>query len=42
MAISKDSSNMCLIDEGDYPSHYSFHGGYSDDEIYVPLIVLSD
>ena len=42
MAISKDSSKICLIDEGDYPIHYSFHGGYSDDEIYIPLIVLSN
>ena len=42
MAISKDSSKICLIDEGDYPIHYSFHGWYSDDEIYIPLIVLSN
>ena len=41
MAFPKEKSNKCLIGEGDY-NIYSFHGGYSDDEIYIPLIVLSN
>jgi hypothetical protein len=38
IAIAYDS-NKCIITEGDevFTSH---HAGYSDDEIYVPLIVI--
>jgi len=41
MAFAKDSSNMCLIGDNDN-NMYSYHGGYSDDEIYIPLIVISN
>ena len=41
MAISKDSGNKALLGESDH-NMGSYHGGYSDDEIYVPLIVLSN
>ena len=41
MAISKDSSNKSLVGESD-GGMTSYHGGYSDDEIYVPLIVISN
>ena len=41
MAIAKDSSNKALLGEGDH-GMASYHGGYSDDEIYLPLIVLSN
>ena len=40
MAFPKEKSKKCLIGEGD-SDLYSFHGGYSDEEIYIPLIVLS-
>ena len=42
MGFAKDSSKICLVGEDDTSSSYSFHGGYSDDEIYVPLIVISN
>ena len=41
MAIPKYFSNKCLIKEENY-NIVSFHGGNSDDEIYVPLIVISN
>lgn len=34
-----DHSNKCLIDEGDEVL-YSHHAGYTEDEIYIPLIVI--
>ena len=41
MAISKDSASACLL--GNYDGNlYSYHGGNSDEEIYVPLIVISN
>lgn len=40
LAFSKDSSKICLNEEGNHT--ISFHGGYSDDEIYIPLIVISN
>ena len=41
MAIAKDSSNKVLLGEYDNGMP-SYHGGYSDDEIYIPLIVISN
>ena len=41
MAISKDSGNKALLGETDH-NMGSYHGGYSDDEIYIPLIVVSN
>ena len=41
MAISKDSVKACLIGDND-AAPYSYHGGNSDEEIYVPLIVISN
>ena len=41
MAIAKDNSNKALLGESDHGMS-SYHGGYSDDEIYVPLIVISN
>ena len=41
MAFSKDSSKLTLIAEGDNIDP-SYHGGYSDDELYIPLIVISN
>jgi len=40
MAFSKDYSRKALMTENSRP--VSFHGGYSDEEIYVPLIVISN
>ena len=40
MGLSKDSSDVCLVGDGDSIST-SYHGGNNDDEIYVPLIVIS-
>ena len=40
MAFSKDYSRKALMTENARP--VSFHGGYSDEEIYVPLIVVSN
>ena len=42
MAFSKDNSKIAIIGEGDSFRNTSFHGGYSDDEIYVPLIIISN
>ena len=41
MAIAKDNSNKALLGESDHGMS-SYHGGYSDDEIHVPLIVISN
>ena len=40
MAFSKDYSRKALMTDNSRP--VSFHGGYSDEEIYVPLIVISN
>ena len=42
IALPKDSSNSILLGECDKTNNASFHGGYSDDEIYIPLIVISN
>ena len=34
-----ENSNKCILTQGD-TTHKSQHAGYSDDEIYVPLIVV--
>ena len=34
-----ENSNKCILTKGDM-EHKSQHAGYSDDEIYVPLIVV--
>ena len=41
MAFSKDSSKMVIISECD-SNTTSFHGSYNDDEIHVPLIIISN
>ena len=41
MAFCKDSSKLCLVGEGD-SENYSYHGGYNDDELYIPLIIISN
>ena len=41
MAIAKDSSNIALSSQND-KKKTSYHGGYSNDEIFVPLIVISN
>lgn len=41
LAISKDTSDKSLVD--DYDSYnFSSHGGYSDDELFIPLIIISN
>lgn len=40
MAFSKDYSRKSIMTDNARPK--SFHGGYSDEEIYVPLIVFSN
>ena len=42
MAISKGESNKVLLSDTDKDVNTSYHGGYSDDEIYVPLIVINN
>ena len=42
IGIAKDSSDMVLLGQKEVPNKVSFHGGYSDDELYVPLIVLAN
>lgn len=42
IALPKDSSKSILLGECDQTNNVSFHGGYSDDEIYIPLIVISN
>ncbi len=34
-----ENSNKCLLTEGDFPM-FSHHAGYTDEEIYVPLIII--
>ena len=41
MAISKGSSNKVLLGKND-GNNVGYHGGYSDEEIFVPLIIISD
>ena len=41
MAISKGSSNKVLIGKAD-SRNVGYHGGYSDEEIFIPLIFISD
>ena len=40
IAINKNNNNKALLDDNDFIMK-SAHGGISDDEIYIPLIVLS-
>ena len=42
MAIAKDGCNKILLADSDNDKNTSYHGGYSDDEIYVPLIIISN
>ena len=41
MGITKDKTNKVLFGEGDHDMS-SYHGGYSDDEIYIPLVIISN
>ena len=41
IAISKDTCKKCLVGEAD-SENYSYHGGHNDDEIYIPLIIISN
>ena len=41
LAISKDTSDKSLVDEYD-SNNFSSHGGYSDDELFIPLIIISN
>ncbi len=34
-----ENSNKCLLTDGDFPM-FSHHAGYTDEEIYVPLIII--
>ncbi|HPW53747.1 MAG TPA: alkaline phosphatase family protein [Erysipelotrichaceae bacterium] len=34
-----EKGNKCLLTEGDFPM-FSHHAGYTDEEIYVPLIII--
>jgi predicted AlkP superfamily pyrophosphatase or phosphodiesterase len=34
-----ESSNKCLLTDGDFPM-FSHHAGYTDEELYVPLIIV--
>ena len=40
IAINKNNDNKVILDEKDFPM-VSVHGGNSDDEVYIPLIVLN-
>ena len=42
MAISKGNSNKVLLSDTDPDKNTSYHGGYHDDEIYIPLIVINN
>ena len=42
MAITKGNSNKVLLSDIDKDKNTSYHGGYTDDEIYVPLIVINN
>ena len=41
MGISKGNSNKVLLGKGDW-GNVGYHGGYSDEEIFVPLIFISN
>ena len=41
MAIIKGNSKKVLLGKHDW-GNVGYHGGYSDEEIYVPLIIISD
>ena len=41
MAITKGNSNKVLIGKGD-STNIGYHGGYSDREIFIPLIIISN
>ena len=41
MGISKGNSNKVLLGKGDW-SNVGYHGGYSDEEIFVPLVIISN
>ena len=41
MGITKNNSNKVLLGKGDW-GNVGYHGGYSDEEIYVPLVVISN
>ena len=41
MAFAKDSSNIALFGEGDSTA-CSYHGRNNDNEVYIPLIVISN
>lgn len=41
MGISKGNSNKVLLGKGDWGS-VGYHGGYSDEEIFVPLIIITN
>ena len=42
IGIAKDTSNVVLLGQREIPNKVSFHGGYSDEEVYIPLIVLAN
>ena len=42
IGIAKDSSDAALLGYGEIPNKVSFHGGYSDEELYIPLIVVAN
>ena len=42
MAISKGNSNKVLLSDTDPDKNTSYHGGYHDDEIYIPLIIINN
>lgn len=39
LAIAHPDSNLCLLDRGD-PALFSQHTGISDDELFIPLILI--
>ena len=42
IVITKGNSNKVLLSDTDKDKNTSYHGGYADDEIYVPLIVINN
>ena len=40
IAINKNNNNKVILDDLDFPM-ISVHGGNSDDEVFIPLIILS-
>ena len=40
IAINKNNNNKVILDDKDFPM-ISVHGGNSDDEVFIPLIVLN-